>query len=106
MDVNSMEKSVWEALETCYDPEIPINIVELGLVYDCKVTLTEKNKNKVQIKMTLTAPGCEMSQLILTEVEEKVKTLPEVQDVDVDVVFDPPWTVDMMTERARLELGL
>lgn len=105
-DPESVEKAVWEVLKTCFDPEIPINIVELGLVYECKVTANEAGRNDVAIKMTLTAPGCGMGPVLQSDVETKVKTLPSVDKANVEVVFDPAWDREMMSEAAKLQLGL
>ena len=97
---------VWDTLKTCYDPEIPVDIVELGLVYVCDVIPIDDEQVKVSIKMTLTAPGCGMGDAIANEVAEKVLALPRVAEVNVDMVFDPPWTRYHMSEAARLTLGL
>ena len=97
---------VWETLRTCYDPEIPVNIVELGLIYVCDVIPIDDEHVKVSIKMTLTAPGCGMGEAIANEVAEKVHALPRVAECNVDMVFDPPWTRYHMSEAARLTLGL
>ncbi|MGR8919348.1 MAG: putative Fe-S cluster assembly protein SufT [Gammaproteobacteria bacterium] len=99
------EDLVWQQLSTCYDPEIPINIVELGLVYRCEVTPTEDG-NRVDIDMTLTAPGCGMGPFLVEDVREKVRQVPNVAEVAVELVFDPPWNPEMMSEAARLETGL
>ena len=100
------EELIWEQLRTCYDPEIPINIVDLGLIYDCRVTLTEVGDNRVDIVMTLTAPGCGMGEFLAADVQGKVMTIPNVDEVYVELCFDPPWSQEMMTEAARLETGL
>jgi probable FeS assembly SUF system protein SufT len=105
-DPASIEKAIWELLKTCYDPEIPINIVELGLVYECKVIPTGEGTNDVEIKMTLTAPGCGMGPVLQSDVETKVKSLPGVGKANVEVVFDPAWDREMMSEAAKLQLGL
>ncbi len=96
---------VWEQLSTCYDPEIPINIVELGLIYRCEVMPGERG-NRVEIDMTLTAPGCGMGPFLVEDVRAKVEQVPNVGEVVVDLVFDPPWNPEMMSEAARLETGL
>jgi probable FeS assembly SUF system protein SufT len=101
-----LENAVWQQLRTCYDPEIPINIVELGLVYECKVERTQSGGRAVKIKMTLTAPGCGMGDILAQDVREKVEVIPTVERADVEVVFDPPWNRSMMSEEARLEAGL
>ena len=105
--IHSFDESlIWEQLKTCYDPEIPVNVVDLGLIYnlDCK----EKSTNKyfINIKMTLTAPGCGMGPAIAMDVETKVKGLSFIDDVLVELVWDPIWNQDMMTEEARLKLGM
>ncbi|MEO8545981.1 MAG: putative Fe-S cluster assembly protein SufT [Burkholderiaceae bacterium] len=97
---------VWQTLKTCYDPEIPVDIVELGLVYVCDVLPEEDGRFRVSIKMTLTAPGCGMGEILANEVADKVLALPHVADVDVDMVFDPPWDRSCMSEAAQLALGL
>jgi probable FeS assembly SUF system protein SufT len=101
-----IEKLVWDQLKTCYDPEIPVNIADLGLVYSCVITPLSEGGNKVEIKMTLTAPGCGMGDFLKTDVQSKVLTVPGVKEADVEVVFDPPWNPSMMSEVARLELGM
>lgn len=97
---------VWEQLKSCYDPEIPVNIVDLGLVYDCKVELTPEGGNRVDVKMTLTAPGCGMGGVIAQDAENKIRELPGVDDVHVEIVWDPIWNQSMMSDAARLQLGL
>lgn len=101
-----LSEQVWEKLRTCYDPEIPVNIVELGLVYLCEVSALPSGKNRVEIKFTLTAPGCGMGDVLRTDIEEKVKALPDIEEVVVDVVFEPAWDRSMMSEVARLQLGM
>ena len=102
-----LEKEVWNLLKTCYDPEIPVNIVDLGLVYDCALEMIPAdNAYRVQIKMTLTAPGCGMGPEIVQDVRDKLFTLKEIIEADVAMVFDPPWNQGMMTEAAQLQLGL
>ena len=96
---------VWEALKTCYDPEIPVNIVDLGLVYDVQVT-PEEAGSRVEVKMTLTAPGCGMGGVIAGDAESKIRELPGVSEARVEVVWDPLWNQSMMTDAARLQLGL
>ena len=98
---------VWDAIRTCYDPEIPVNVVDLGLIYDCKATpKSEGKQNFVEIKMTLTAPGCGMGPVIVEDIEQKVLAVENVTDVNVELVFDPPWDQGMMSDAAKLELGL
>lgn len=101
-----LEKLVWDQLRTCFDPEIPVNIVDLGLVYHCEVKPLPDGDNDVAVKFTLTAPGCGMGDVLKVDIESKVISLPNVKDVDVEVIFDPPWNQDMMTEAAKLELGM
>ncbi|MGZ5050682.1 MAG: putative Fe-S cluster assembly protein SufT [Methylobacter sp.] len=105
-DAAAVEKNCWEVMRTVYDPEIPVNIVELGLVYDCIVTPAENGLNDVHVKMTLTAPGCGMGPVIQYDVEQRIRALPGVAGVNVEVVLDPPWSRDMMSEAAQLQLGL
>jgi probable FeS assembly SUF system protein SufT len=97
---------VWDRLRGCYDPEIPVNIVDLGLIYRVHVTDLEAGGKWVQVEMTLTAPGCGMGQVLADDVDATVRRIPGVEKVEVDVVFDPPWSPDAMTEEARLELGM
>jgi probable FeS assembly SUF system protein SufT len=101
-----IESAVWQQLRTCYDPEIPINIVELGLVYECRVEPTESGTRVAKVKMTLTAPGCGMGEILTQDVREKIEQIPTVERADVELVFDPPWNQSMMSEEARLEAGL
>ncbi|HXG48054.1 MAG TPA: putative Fe-S cluster assembly protein SufT [Methylomirabilota bacterium] len=100
------EKLVWDVLKTCYDPEIPVNIVDLGLVYDCTITPAPEGGSNVEVKMTLTAPGCGMGPMIAGDAERKLWELPGVKNVKVHLVWDPPWNQSMMTEAAKLQLGL
>lgn len=100
------EKLVWEQLQTCYDPEIPVNIVDLGLIYDVTLKRRPKGGYHVAIQMTLTAPGCGMGPVIVEDVEMAVDSISQVARADVVLVFDPPWHSDLMSEAARLELGL
>jgi FeS assembly SUF system protein len=97
-----IEKQVIEALRTCYDPEIPVNIYELGLIYEVKVA----PNGVVNVRMTLTSPACPSAQELPIEAEAKVRTVPDVTDAKVEVVFDPPWDSSMMSEAAKLQLGL
>ena len=101
-----LEGMVWDALKTCYDPEIPVNIVDLGLVYLCELSDAEGGGKKVNVKMTLTAPGCGMGDVIAADARRKILGAPQISQVHIDTVFDPPWRREMMTEEARLELGL
>ena len=97
---------VWETLRTCYDPEIPVDIVELGLVYGCELEPMDEGGFRVQVTMTLTAPGCGMGEAIADDACDKLLVLPDVGEATVDVVFDPPWDRSMMSEAAALALGL
>lgn len=97
------EEQVWQALETVYDPEIPVNLKSLGLIYDVAV---DQESGKVAIQMTLTAPGCGMGPVLVGDVEYRVALVPNVKDVVVELVFDPPWSREMMSEEAQLETGL
>lgn len=99
-------ESVWGALKTCYDPEIPVNIVDLGLVYDCVVEQPEGTPAKVQIKMTLTAPGCGMGPVIAREAEQKILAIAGVGEAQVEVVWDPAWNQSMISEVGKMKLGL
>ena len=100
------ESLIWQQLKTCYDPEIPINIVDLGLVYRCEIEHTDAGQHIVEVDMTLTAPGCGMGEIIMTDVRQKIEIVPTVERADVELVFDPPWNQAMMSEAARLEAGL
>ena len=105
-DARVDEKAVWDQLKTCYDPEIPVNIVDLGLVYDCSIEQPEGNPAKVNVKMTLTAPGCGMGPTIAAEARSKIETLPGVGEASVDLVWDPPWNQAMISEVGKMKLGL
>jgi probable FeS assembly SUF system protein SufT len=105
LTIEKLEKVVWEQLKTCYDPEIPVNIVDLGLVYLCELTDGEGGKD-VKIKMTLTAPGCGMGPVLAGDVKHKVEAIPGVKHADVEVVFDPVWDRSMMSDAAKLQLGM
>ena len=102
----AVEKNCWEVMKTVYDPEIPVNIVDLGLVYYCNVKELDEQSNAVHIMMTLTAPGCGMGPVIQGDVEKCIRALPGVTSVEVEVVLDPPWSREMMSEVAQLQLGL
>lgn len=101
-----LEKQVWESLKTCYDPEIPVNIVDLGLIYDCHLTPIGANNFKADVKMTLTAPGCGMGPVLAQDVQNKLISLEPIDEANVELVWDPPWNQGMMTEAAKLQLGL
>ena len=103
-----LETLVWEQLRTCFDPEIPVNIVDLGLVYLCEIepVATSPGTYTVHVKMTLTAPACGMGPVLAADVEQKIRALPKVKDVRVEIVFDPIWDRSMMSEAAKLQLGM
>ncbi len=105
-DAAAVKQNCWEVMKTVYDPEIPVNIVDLGLVYQCKVTPVGEDLNDVHVVMTLTAPGCGMGPVIQSDVEKCIRALPGVDRVNVEVVLDPPWSREMMSEVAQLQLGL
>ncbi|MEI8055000.1 MAG: putative Fe-S cluster assembly protein SufT [bacterium] len=102
----ALEDRIWNVLRTCYDPEIPVNIVDLGLIYGIDITPNADNKSNVIIRMTLTAPGCGMGPIITTDAKEKVLRLSDVTSVEIELIFDPPWDRSMMSDQAKLELGL
>ncbi|MBB5016555.1 putative Fe-S cluster assembly protein SufT [Rehaibacterium terrae] len=101
-----VEHLVWQQLRTCFDPEIPINVVDLGLVYECVLGRTDDGRRKVEVKMTLTAPGCGMGEILVDDVRSKLELIPTIAEADVELVFDPPWNQSMMSEAARLETGM
>jgi probable FeS assembly SUF system protein SufT len=100
------EQMVWDQLKTVYDPEIPVNIVDLGLIYSCVVASRDEGGNKIHVKMSMTAPGCGMGDVLKADVRGKLSRLPEVKEVQVDVVFEPAWHMGLMSEAAKLQLGL
>jgi probable FeS assembly SUF system protein SufT len=102
----STEDLVWDQLKTCYDPEIPVNIVDLGLVYNCSVTDLPEGGKKAEVKFTLTAPGCGMGPILQSEVRSKVLEIPGVKSANIEVVFEPQWTQAMMSDAAKLQLGM
>ena len=101
-----VELLAWQQLRTCFDPEIPINIVDLGLVYRCEVARGEDGQRRIAVEMTLTAPGCGMGEVLVDDVRCKLELIPTVAEADVELVFDPPWNQTMMSEAARLETGM
>ncbi|MBT8082101.1 MAG: putative Fe-S cluster assembly protein SufT [Gammaproteobacteria bacterium] len=101
-----IQSVIWEQLKTCYDPEIPVDIVNLGLVYKCEVTPLGNGERSVDVEMTLTAPGCGMGDVIVQDAREKIAIVPTVSDVKVELVFDPPWNIGMMSDEARLQTGM
>jgi probable FeS assembly SUF system protein SufT len=102
----AVEKEVWNQLRTCFDPEIPVNVVDLGLIYDCHIEPIGANSYRVGVKMTLTAPGCGMGPVLQQDVQNKLLSLEAVDDVSVELVWDPPWNQGMLSEAAKLQLGL
>jgi len=103
---DDVEQLLWEQLKTCYDPEIPVNIVDLGLVYRCDMESNEQGERVVLVQMTLTAPGCGMGDILVDDVRSKLELVPTICQVDVELTFDPPWNQSMMSEVARLETGM
>ena len=103
---DDVRELAWQQMRSCFDPEIPINIVELGLIYDCTVTANEDGSRHVSVRMTLTAPGCGMGEVLVQDVKQKVELIPTVREADVELVFDPPWNQSMMSEAARLQTGM
>lgn len=101
-DVKSLRERVIDVLKSCYDPEIPVDIWELGLIYEINIT----EGNDVNIKMTLTSPACPVAETLPPDVEQKVRNIPDVNNAKVEITFDPPWEKEMMSEEARLELGM
>lgn len=102
IDTSALGEKIVKVLKTIYDPEIPVDIYELGLIYDVLVN----EDQEVRILMTLTTPNCPVAETLPVEVEEKIKTIEEVKDAEVEITFDPPWSQDLMSEEAKLELGL
>ncbi|KRA14878.1 MULTISPECIES: putative Fe-S cluster assembly protein SufT [unclassified Lysobacter] len=105
-DDEAVEQLVWKQLRTCFDPEIPINVVDLGLVYEALVKPRDDGQRTVEVRMTLTAPGCGMGDILIDDVRSKLEMIPTVAEADVELVFDPPWGRHMMSEAARLETGM
>jgi len=101
-----VEDLCWDQLRTCYDPEIPVNIVDLGLVYSLQLTPIPDEGNKVEVTFTLTAPGCGMGDVLREDIRQKLLTVPGIRDADVHVLFDPPWSRSMMSDAAKLQLGM
>lgn len=101
-----IEAVVWKQLKTVYDPEIPINIVDLGLVYDCDIHKSVDGGREIEVRMTLTAPGCGMGDFLVDDVRSRLLIIPTIERVDVELTFDPPWNQEMMSEEARLETGM
>lgn len=105
-DTATLEERVWHELSSIFDPEIPVDIVNLGLIYDVVITHIELNLHHVAIKMTLTAPGCGMGPILMQEAQARVAALSGVETADVDMVWDPPWNQDMVSEEGKMKLGL
>lgn len=103
---DDVEAVLWDQLRTCFDPEIPVNIVDLGLVYECNLFHLDDGRRRVEVKMTLTAPGCGMGETLVSDVQSKLELIPTISEADVELVFDPPWNQSMMSEAARLETGM
>ncbi len=101
-----LESVIWEQMKMCYDPEIPINIVDLGLIYRCEIERNDAGQRIVTVDMTLTAPGCGMGEILMEDVRGKIEIVPTIERAEVELVFDPPWNQSMMSEEARLEAGL
>ena len=97
---------MWEALRGCYDPEIPINVVDLGLIYNLSLAETENKRYEVSVKMTLTAQGCGMGPVIAQDAQDRIQAIPEVDKAEVDIVWDPPWSPRMISEEGKKVLGL
>ena len=100
------EELAWDQLRTCFDPEIPVNIVDLGLVYSCNLSPIPEGGNRIDVRFTLTAPGCGMGDVLREDIKGKLLSVPEIKDADVQVVFDPPWNLQMMSDAAKLQLGM
>ncbi|MBS0375430.1 MAG: putative Fe-S cluster assembly protein SufT [Proteobacteria bacterium] len=101
-----VERLAWEQLKTCYDPEIPVNIVDLGLVYSCEIATGADGRRTASVRLTLTAPGCGMGEVLVQDVKDKLEQIPTITSADVELVFDPPWSREMMSEAARLQTGM
>ena len=102
-----LQKEIWSQMKTCYDPEIPVNIVDLGLIYDCKVEpLAQPGRFKADVKMTLTAPGCGMGPVLTQDVQNKLLSIEEIDEANVELVWEPQWNQGLMTDAAKLQLGL
>jgi len=101
-----VEALAWDQLRTCYDPEIPVNIVDLGLVYSCTIHRREDDARYAKVQLTLTAPGCGMGEVLVQDAKDKLEQIPTLVNADVELVFDPPWSREMMSEAARLQTGM
>lgn len=103
---SDIRELAWKQMKTCYDPEIPVNIVDLGLIYECEVAANDDGTRSIDVKMTLTAPGCGMGEVLVQDVKDKLEQIPTVREVKVELVFDPPWRRDMMSPAAQLQTGM
>ena len=103
---DDVRELAWQQMRTCFDPEIPVNIVDLGLVYECAVTANADGTRDIRVSMTLTAPGCGMGEVLVADVREKLEAIPTVRAADVSLVFDPPWSQSMMSDAAKLQTGM
>lgn len=103
---DDVEAMVWDQMQTVFDPEIPINLVDLGLIYHCNFDHSDPEAREVSIDMTLTAPGCGMGDILVDDVRSKVRMVPTISRVDVELVFEPPWTMEMMSDAAKLQAGM
>jgi probable FeS assembly SUF system protein SufT len=103
---DDVRELAWKQMKTCYDPEIPVNIVDLGLIYECDVTANSDGTRSLGVKMTLTAPGCGMGEVLVQDVKDKLEQIPTVREASVELVFDPPWRREMMSPAAQLQTGM
>jgi probable FeS assembly SUF system protein SufT len=103
---DDIRELAWKQMKTCYDPEIPVNIVDLGLIYECDVEVNEDSSRTLSVKMTLTAPGCGMGEVLVQDVKDKIEQIPTVRQAKVELVFDPPWRREMMSPAAQLQTGM
>jgi probable FeS assembly SUF system protein SufT len=103
---SDVRELAWKQMKTCFDPEIPVNIVDLGLIYECEVTANDDATRSIEVTMTLTAPGCGMGEVLVQDVKDKLEQIPTVREVRVELVFDPPWRRDMMSPAAQLQTGM
>ncbi|MBX9578390.1 MAG: putative Fe-S cluster assembly protein SufT [Chthoniobacterales bacterium] len=102
----TLEEAVWNQLKTVFDPEIPVNVVDLGLIYDCSIVTTENDQTKAEVKMTLTAPGCGMGPTIAADARSKILTIEGIDEAEVELVWDPAWSQNMISEAGRMKLGM
>jgi probable FeS assembly SUF system protein SufT len=103
---DSVEERVWSQLRSCFDPEIPVNIVDLGLIYDCRIEGLGTGGHKATVRFTLTAQGCGMGQFLKEDIKKKLLAIPDVSEADVDLVWDPPWNQSMISRKAKQQLGI